>query len=205
LSELGNLENVVLGGKWIVLSIHGETNVWKGIKVLATGVNGDTSDKFVNEGFWSDEEGSSGVDDGLDVTGWDDGISLVNGVELECPVFLLNDLMGLNDGVVLGIHTWHNHVGLGWVGVEIEREGFIFKSNLIHESWEFINGDGVISETHDSAHLGSNERGSGSGGNFTELHGGFNISNSSDIFTSGTFDTSGSVSDVEILSILNIG
>jgi len=160
LSELGNLENVVLGGKWIVLSVHGETDVWKGIEVLATGVDGDTGDEFVDEGFWTDEEGSSRVDDGLDVTGWDDGASLVDGVELEGPVFLFNDLMGLNDGVVLGVHTWDDHVGFSWVGVEVEREGFVFKGNLIHESWEFINRDGVISKTNNTAHLGGEERGS---------------------------------------------
>jgi len=110
LSELGDLEDVVLGGEWIVLSIHGETDVWKGVEVLASRVDGDTSDELINNSLWSDEEGSSGVDDGLDVTGWDDGISLVHGVELEGPVFLFNDLMGLDNGVVLGIHTWHDHV-----------------------------------------------------------------------------------------------
>jgi len=110
LSELGNLEDVVLGGEWIVLSVHGETNVWKGVEAFAGGVNGDTSDEFVDEGFWSDKEGSSRVDDGLDVSGWDDGITLVDGIELECPVFLFNNLMGLNDGVTLGVHSWDDHV-----------------------------------------------------------------------------------------------
>jgi len=89
--------------------------------------------------------------------------------------------------------------------VKIEREGFIFKGNLIHESWEFVNRDGVISETHDTGHLGGEERSSGGGGNFTEFHGGGDVSNSSNILTSGTLDTSGSVLDVEILSILNVG
>jgi len=110
LSEFGNLENVIVGGKWIVLSINGETDIWKGIEVLASGVDGDSGDKFVNDGFWSDEEGSSGVDDGLDVSGWDDGLSVVDGIELECPVFLFNNLMGLNDGVVLVVHSWDDHV-----------------------------------------------------------------------------------------------
>lgn len=89
--------------------------------------------------------------------------------------------------------------------MKIEREGFIFKGNLIHESWEFINRDGVISESHDTRHLGGDERSSGSGGDFTEMHGGFNVSNSSNILTSGTFDTSGSVGDIESFSVLNVG
>jgi len=89
--------------------------------------------------------------------------------------------------------------------VEVEGEGFVLKSNLIHESWEFINRDGVISESHDSRHLGGDERSTGSRGDFTELHGGLNVSDSGNIFTSGTLDTSGSVGDVEILSILNVG
>jgi hypothetical protein len=74
--------------------------------------------------------------------------------------------------------------------VKIEREGFIFKGNLIHECWEFVNRDGVISESHDSRHLGGEERGSGGGGDFTELHDGFNVSNSGNIFTSETLDSS---------------
>lgn len=37
------------------------------------------------------------------------------------------------------------------------------------------------------------------------MHGGFNVSDSGDIFSSETFDTSGSVGDVEILSILDVG
>ena len=89
--------------------------------------------------------------------------------------------------------------------MEVEGEGFVLKSNLIHESWEFINRDGVISESHDSRHLGGDERSTGSRGDFTELHGGLNVSDSGNIFTSGTLDTSGSVGDVEILSILNVG
>ena len=110
LSELGDLEDVVLSSEWIVLSVHGETNVWKGIEVLASRVDGDSGDEFIDESFWSDKEGSSGVDDSLDVSGWDDGVSLVDGVELECPVFLLNNLMSLDDGVTLSVHSWDHHV-----------------------------------------------------------------------------------------------
>jgi len=59
--------------------------------------------------------------------------------------------------------------------VEIEREGFVGKVSLIHESWEVVNRDGVVSETEDTGHLGGNERNSGGAGDFTEAHRGGDI------------------------------
>lgn len=110
LTEGGNLENVVLSTEWIVLSIKGESNIWKGIETRAVSVDGDSINELVNNSLWSDKEGSSRVDDGLDVTGWDNLGSLVHGIHLECPVFLFNNLVGLNNGVVLRVHSWDDHI-----------------------------------------------------------------------------------------------
>lgn len=59
LSELGDLENVVSGSQWVSGTVNGESDLWEGGKVGAILLDSDTSDELVNDGLWSNKEGSS--------------------------------------------------------------------------------------------------------------------------------------------------
>ena len=207
LSTGSNLENVVGTSKGIWSIVDGEGQLWHVSDVGAVRFDGDSLDQWVNDGLWTNKEGSSGVDDGLVFGGIDWGFAgLSNGLKLKGPVFLLDDLVGLNDFITLRVHTWHNHVGFGSGIVEIEREGFVGLVGEINEGIELVNGDAFVSKTENTRHLGGEERDTLNVGDFTEAHGGSDtISNSGDILGHGTLDGTRSVGDVESLTVLLVG
>ena len=44
----------------------------------------------------------------------------------------------------------------------------VITSVVVHEGWEFVHGDGVVSETEDTGHGGGKEGSSLDGGDFSE-------------------------------------
>ena len=58
-----HLEHVVFAGENVVSRVDLEGQVWKGIQVRAIGLNSDSVDHLVNDSLWSNQQGSSGVDD----------------------------------------------------------------------------------------------------------------------------------------------
>jgi len=207
LSTGGDLENVVGTSEGIWSIIDGEGQLWEIFEVGAVGFDGKALDQWVNDFLWTNKEGSTGVDDGLIFGGidlWFTGLS--ERLKSKGPVFLLGDLVGLNDFITISVHTWHNHVGFGSGLVKIEREGFVGLVGEINEGIELVNGDAFVSKTHDTRHLGGKERETLDVGDFTEAHGGSDtISNSGDILGNGTLDGTRSVGDIESLTVLLVG
>ena len=207
MSTGGDLENVVGTSEGIWSIIDGEGQLWHVLEVGAVGFDGKSLDQWVNDGLWTNKEGSSGVDDGLIFGGIDGGFAfLSNRLKLKGPVFLLNNLVGFNDFITLRVHTWHNHVGFGSGLVKVEREGFVGLVGEINEGIELVNGDAFVSKTKDTRHLGGEERDTLDVGDFTEAHGGGDtISNSGDVLGNGTLDGTRSVGDIESLTVFLVG
>lgn len=188
------------------MAINGEGDGGEVLNTLAVGSDLDAIDERLDELLLGNEEGSSGVDNSHVSIRVDGGGSLSDGVELEGPVLLLNDLMGLNDGVVLGVHAGHDHVGLLRGVLEVEREGFILKVGFVNEGILVVNRDAAVAETEDSAHLRGKEAHARDGGDLTEAHRGSDVTaNSGNVSGEGTLDGSRSVGDVEGLTVLLVG
>jgi len=186
-SVCSNLKSVFVGGEGIVGGVDGESQVWEVLDVGAVLFDRDSVNEWADESLWSNKEGSSGVDDGFVFGGANLGLaSLLDGVELECPVLLLNNLMGRVEGEVLRVKSWEDHVAVLADIVEVERETLVREVSLIHPGWEPVNRDAAISESEDTGHLGSVERHTFNMGNFSEAHGGFDVSDSGNIFGDGS-------------------
>jgi len=197
-----NLEDVVSSLEGIVLGVNGEGDVWERVEVGAVTGDGDAGDELVNDGFWTDQEGSSGVDDSLVLGGIDLLGALGNRGEIESPVFLLNNLVGLDDIVAIGIHTWHGHVGILRGVIQVESEGFVGEVAQVDEGVEMVHRDGVVCETENTGHLGGNERNARDGCDLTEAHGGGDVgAHGGNVLRDGTLDGAGSVGDVEGLTV----
>mmetsp|Transcript_39440 Transcript_39440/g.53595 ORF Transcript_39440/g.53595 Transcript_39440/m.53595 type:complete len:221 (+) Transcript_39440:505-1167(+) len=114
--------------------------------------------------------------------------------------------MGTEEFLVGVLSAWDVHVrGLG-VGTKVEREGFVFQIGGGKEGGERVNGDSVVSETEDTTHLGNVESGTGNIGNFTEFHlSGGSTTEVDNILGNGTLDTTGTVLNDEVLTVLNEG
>jgi hypothetical protein len=154
---LGDLENVIAGVKFVSGLVNGEGHGWERVDVGAVLLDRDSLDQRIDDLLWSDEEGSSRVDDGLVLGGIDLGVTLGNRIELESPVFLLNNIVLLDLLVVLRVHTWDDHVRLLIGIVEIEREGFIIEAGVVEKGRQLVDRDSVISQSDDTRHLGGNE------------------------------------------------
>jgi len=59
LSTLGDLENVIVGGEFVISSINGEGHGWEIFDTFAGFWDSNTLDQWVNNLLWSNEEGSS--------------------------------------------------------------------------------------------------------------------------------------------------
>jgi len=109
-----------VSGQSVRSRVNGEGDVWEGVQVGAVSADLDTVNQWVNDGLWSNKKGGSGVNDSL-VLG---GINLLGSLsdlgEVESPVFLLNNLVGINCVVKLIVHTWDGHVALLLSIMEIE-------------------------------------------------------------------------------------
>ena len=186
-----NVENVVVGGEDVVLAVNGEGHVWVGVELAAVWLRWESLDQWVNELLWSNEEGGSGVNDGLVLGGIDLGAALGDAVEFEGPVFLLDDCVLLDGGVVLGVHTWDDHVALGGGVVEVEGEALVGQAAGFHEGGKTIDGDASVGKTEDTRHLGGKEGNTGDGGDLTEAHRGSDaVTNGGNVLGDGTLDAS---------------
>jgi len=210
LSELGHLEDVVGWRESVVSSIEVESDFWEGVEVGAVLLDSDSVDELVGEVLWSDQEGSSGVNDGQVSGGVNVGGSLSHGGEVDGPVGFLDDLVDLDtleEVLFVGhVPAWNVHVGWVWKGSQVEGEGFSGRVFSSEEGWELVDRDGVVGKSEDSAHLSSEEGGTLDGGDFTESE--FSVGNSTEgnsVLGNCSLDGSRSVLDIEGLSVSFVG
>lgn len=152
----------------------------------AVSVDSDSFDQFIHDFFWSLDDGGSGIE-GDEVIKSVDGsvVALLEIVNIEGPVFLLGDLMGVNGAKVLGVHTWDDHVALGGVGVKVEREALVLDVGIVEEGVEVVDRNvlATVGKTQNSrSFVGSlPENTSGGRIDLTEFHGASDASKSDDI------------------------
>lgn len=109
-----------MGGQSVLSGVNGKGDVWKGVQVGAVSADLDAVDQWVDDGLWSNKKGGSRVNDSLVLGGIDLLGSLSDLGEVKSPVFLLNNLVGINSVVKLIVHTWDGHVALLLGIMEIE-------------------------------------------------------------------------------------
>jgi len=134
-----DVEYVLLWGKGVGGVINREGHVWVLIELGAVWLSGNTLDQWVDDLLWSDQEGSSGVDDSLVLGGINLLVTTGNAGKLKSPVLLLDDLMGVDGLVEFRVHTWDGHVAISRSIMEIERETLVSEVAKVDEGIEVIN------------------------------------------------------------------
>jgi len=121
-------------------SFNGKSEDWESILTTAVGIDGDSLNEWIHDSFWSLDDGSSSIKSNKIIEGIDNFVvTLLDIVNIESPIFLLSDLMGIECAPVLCVHTWDNHVTLRWVSMKVEREALVGDASILEEGVQVVD------------------------------------------------------------------
>jgi len=121
-------------------TFNGESEDWEIILTRAVGIDGNSFNEWIHNSFWSLDDGGSSIKSNEVIKSIENCVvALLDIVNIESPVFLLCDLMGIECAPVLRVHTWDNQVTLSRVGVKVEREALVCNLSIVEEGVQVVD------------------------------------------------------------------